>query len=192
MHARLKLDEAAYFLGEMRRVRDTPQSFAYELSAFLSAARSVDYYLAKKCTGDEAAERWYSDVRSRVKNGEFRHVRYFIDKRDVNVHAGMIEPRGLTKLAISESSTATDSVSVTLRDGQGNVLEQRIQDTAPTAPVERETTVVTRVDTYHFEDRRGEDLFQACQKYLDELTTIVGEAEGILGRPGGGDDKKVV
>ena len=154
----------------MRRVRDEPQSFAYELSAFLSAARSVDYYLAEECKKDEAARKWYADVRDRVKDGEFRQVRYFIDKRDVNVHASMIEPRGLTNLAISESSTATDGVSVTLWDDQGNFLEQRKQDTAPTAPIERESTVVTRVDTYRFEDRQGVDLFQMCQEYLMSST----------------------
>jgi hypothetical protein len=41
MHAKEKLEECRYFLDELRRTSQTPKNFNYNLSAFLSAWRSV-------------------------------------------------------------------------------------------------------------------------------------------------------
>lgn len=44
MYEQEKLDEARYFLSQMAMSADQPRAFRYELSAFLSAARSALQY----------------------------------------------------------------------------------------------------------------------------------------------------
>lgn len=41
MHEEVKLKESKYFVHRMKASIDQPEAFQYELSAFLSAARSV-------------------------------------------------------------------------------------------------------------------------------------------------------
>ena len=53
IRANRKVDEARYFLGEMARLDgqtslDRPEVFGYNLSAFLSAALSVEYSLGRE------------------------------------------------------------------------------------------------------------------------------------------------
>ncbi len=54
-----KLGEAEYFLSEMARVYENHRLFQYNLSAFLSAARSVLQYACKEATSRPGGQAWY-------------------------------------------------------------------------------------------------------------------------------------
>ena len=57
--ARQKFNEAAYFYNGMLANRTNVIVFPYYLSAFLSAFRSVTFYLQKQYANDETFKSWY-------------------------------------------------------------------------------------------------------------------------------------
>ena len=59
MNALEKLNEAAYFLELMQKNIDDLDKFKYNLSAFLSAGRSVTYYLQKEFKENSRFNEWY-------------------------------------------------------------------------------------------------------------------------------------
>src|SRR5580658_4083833 len=58
--ARQKFSEAAYFFNGMLAHRTNPVVFPYYLSAFVSALRSVTYYLQKQYADDPRFKEWYA------------------------------------------------------------------------------------------------------------------------------------
>ena len=58
--ARQKFSEAAYFYNGMLPHRTNPVVFPYYLSAFVSALRSVTYYLQKQYAHDKRFTAWYA------------------------------------------------------------------------------------------------------------------------------------
>src|SRR5271166_4284403 len=58
MHEYEKLEEARHFLERMRQAAE-PKAFQYELSAFLSAARSALQYALKEATTKTGGQKWY-------------------------------------------------------------------------------------------------------------------------------------
>ena len=89
-----KLGEAEYFLQRMRDVIEDRDHFKYNLSAFLSAARSVIQYIFEdtaidyldQCNGKvkRKADVWY------CRTMECKILKYLRDKRDLNIHEGPI------------------------------------------------------------------------------------------------------
>src|SRR5437773_12276081 len=53
-----KLDEAQYFLGHLRGLRE-PRHFQYELSAFLTAARTALQYALDEARTKPGGQHWY-------------------------------------------------------------------------------------------------------------------------------------
>lgn len=59
MHEQEKLNEAGYFARCMESSTDDPEAFQYELSAFLSAARSVLQYAFEEVKQKPNGQQWY-------------------------------------------------------------------------------------------------------------------------------------
>jgi hypothetical protein len=81
MNETKKLQEAKYFLTKMEETREDPNSFVYNLSAFLSAARSVLQYVFNETRKTANGNQWYQSF---VKSSNT--LKFFKDKRDVNIH----------------------------------------------------------------------------------------------------------
>ncbi|MBC7108976.1 MAG: hypothetical protein H5T41_09395 [Methanomassiliicoccales archaeon] len=60
-NTRFKLNEAKYFLEQMKEHADSTEEFAYNLSAFLSAARSVTWIMQNEFKNVPGFEEWYSE-----------------------------------------------------------------------------------------------------------------------------------
>ena len=72
-----KLEEARYFLAKLAHPELELREFAFELSAFLTAARSAFQYALKEVQPKPGGQDWY-DKQLRA----YPEVRYFKDKRD--------------------------------------------------------------------------------------------------------------
>ena len=59
MHEQEKIKEAEYFFGRMAAEAEQRDNFKYELSAFLSAARSVLLYACKEAEVKPGGKKWY-------------------------------------------------------------------------------------------------------------------------------------
>jgi len=145
MHKRSKLKEARDFLGRMHAERDNPDSFARELSAFLTASRSVLQYAHKEAVPKHGGQRWYDQA---IANPL---LAYFKDLRDDNIHALPVRP--LTK-------------TQTVRAGFLNIGDD---DDEMLIPYPHDTIVYR----YEFQDRAGEDVLDLCQQYLCALEDLV-------------------
>jgi hypothetical protein len=186
MHARAKLEEARYFLDEMQRVRDNLTAFRYELSAFLGAARSVDYYLRTAAKADPAAGAWYQGVKASILQGSrFPEAKYFIDQRNFDVHAVPVAPHPWSYVQYEvtfddEGLIPTSEIQIKTADEQQD-HEDTLQDVTP-APASSGAASFTiqgpiAIATYEFIDRPHEDVFLISSRYLVELERILIEAE---------------
>lgn len=184
MQARAKLEEAVYFLGEMQRVKDTPQPFRHELSAFLAASRSVDYYLKNAVKADPAAQKWYQGIKVATRQGRYVEIKYFIDQRNFDIHAVPVAPQPWAYLQYEVTFDDVGLVPISEirlrtvgKEGQDDTVQASPADAA--RPVSTLVSIQGPVviDTYEFTDRPHEDVFVICSRYLRELEQILAEAE---------------
>jgi len=85
-NTRFKLNEAAYFLDQVKAHADEAEAMLYNLSAFLSAARSVLWIMRKefipknKSTG---CRKWCDSQEELIRKMGFDEI---IDNRDIVIH----------------------------------------------------------------------------------------------------------
>ncbi|MDQ7839356.1 MAG: hypothetical protein RDU59_12785 [Thermodesulfobacteriota bacterium] len=120
MHEQEKLKEARYFARRMEASIDDPEAFQYELSAFLSAARSVLQYALDEAKQKPNGQRWYE---AQVSGNAV--LKFFKDKRDLNIHAEPVRPSRHIAVAITEHITISESIRIeilgcTVNSGQGH------------------------------------------------------------------------
>lgn len=173
MHEREKLNEATYFLRRMEASINSPDAFQYELSAFLSAARSVLQYALEEAKQKPNGQRWYE---TQVSGNTV--LKFFKDKRDLNIHTKPVSP----SRHISVSDTAHVSISesvrieITREDGTKEIRE--FKEEPPKAnPIESSTEVKIR---YVLSDWAGpEDAIQLSRQYLTALEAFVNAGTGL-------------
>jgi len=81
MNEEVKLREARYFLDRMEAERHDPERFRFNLSAFLSAARSAAQYALNEASGKGAGRRWYDSF---LKKAPL--IAFFTSERNANIH----------------------------------------------------------------------------------------------------------
>lgn len=151
--------------------------FTYNLSAFLTAARSVIQYALKESETKPNGKSWYdSAVQSRPV------VKFFKDKRDINIHAEPINPSAEINIGINDAITLSDEVFITLTDKDGNVVaEERVPRSQPTREIQSNEPVVNY--RFIFRDWSGsEDVVALSRQYIKELNEIIsdGVARGFI------------
>ena len=97
MHERKKLEETRYFYSKMNDSLNQREEFCYNLSAFLSSARSALQYALKECSS-KGKQQWYD---SQIKSSPV--LTFFKDKRDINIHTEPIQPQTNHNLALTET-----------------------------------------------------------------------------------------
>jgi len=174
MYENNKLDEAKYFYQKMIKEFDDRQGFTYNLSAFLSSARSVLQYANEEAKTKQGGQRWYDQ-----RVGQSNVLSFFKDKRDINIHDKPIHPTKLTSFAPTVTIGIKLKASVVVRDAQGNIKSQSSTETPQTAAKPPVTQAPAEVKVlYLFSDWTGsEDVVALCQKYIDELEKFI--ADGI-------------
>lgn len=176
MHEQDKLDEARHFLVGMMRSVEDPTAFRFELSAFLSSARTVLQYSlleAKTKTGGQA---WYD---AHISNNSV--LSFFRDKRNVSIHSGPVVPAATINVAASDVIQVSEAVLIRCFDDEGNLVGERAIGSQTPPPVISLPPSVSRV--YNFPDWPGqEDVLQLCRDYVAALEVVVndGYSQGLL------------
>ena len=153
MHEQEKLSEAKHFLQRMEASLDDPTAFLYALSAFLSAARSVLQYAYEEARTKTSGKQWYE---AHVSGNPV--LKFFKDKRDINIHTEPIRPLG--------------EITVSLTEGM----------TYPTQANSQEGGSGTRI-RYVFRDWRGsEDIIDLSHQYVEAIEIFVkaGLSNGVI------------
>ena len=173
MHEQDKIDEAAYFRRGMSRVESDPTAFRYELSAFMTAARTVLDYARRAASRHRKGQEWY---RKRLKDGAV--LRDFKDWRDRNVHSEPVLPQQAIHVAKEEHVGIGESWQVTLLGPGGDVVTQRESPPA-TAPSPSPAPPATVVYRYTFPDLTGpEEIPILCDRLLNALRDVVADGQG--------------
>jgi hypothetical protein len=84
MLAREKYRGASYFYTQMSKASDEPDAFRHNLSAFLSAFRSVTLYLQAESSSDPRFGSWYEEKRNKMRGDPI--LRLLNEQRRVTVH----------------------------------------------------------------------------------------------------------
>lgn len=178
MNEKKKLEEARFFFDQMLKNQDKPIIFRFQLSACLSAARSVLQYALEEAKDKPHGQRWYDEYMERTD--EFR---FFKDKRDFNIHVSPIRPLRRVYVTASEAVIVSESVTVEIKDKEGNIVGKYNSASEPKEPKESETATVRNRHIFHDWDN-GEDVLTLVKSYLDELQTLIEEGieRGFLTR----------
>jgi hypothetical protein len=163
-NVRAKSREAEFFLGEMLKQEprfigdERPFAFGYYLSAFLNAARTVDYRLRHE--HGAIYKPWRAAWDGQLSAGEDRLLKFMADDRIAEVHK-----TGSTRVVGREGVQITG----VLPDGQGTITEDR----PPGAPPGEQyrPTYLYEIDGI---DRR---VTEVCREHLTLLERMVTEFE---------------
>jgi len=176
MHEQSKLNEATYFYSRMLSETGNRENLLFDLSAFLSAARSVLQYSLKEGQAKSGGQQWY-DGHVTASNV----LSFFKDKRDVNVHTEPIQIRQHTSIELTEVIRVSESIHIKKFDQTGKLIEEYSSEPSPLPPAPDIPPKVRHKFT--FPDWSGnEDVLQLCGLYLNELERVVidGRNKGFL------------
>lgn len=175
-----KIEEARYFYSQMLASEGDRFAFRNNVSAFLTAARSVLQFALEEAKTRLNGQAWYE----RQVTGK-QIVSFFKDRRDFNIHREPLKVRKDVQVTIEEGFQLHMSVgAVVVRAGAEEPAE------APAASITKEVKAdipqppkVSVTETYRFFEWNGpEDLRTLCRQYLSELEKIVidGQKQGFL------------
>lgn len=178
-----KMQEAEYFLHGIAKVASDPNATRFELSAFLSAARSVLQYALEEAKRKPGGQAWYDDA-----VGVDAVVKFLRDRRDTNIHQQPVPMQtnttievGTAVLTMSGGLSAVVIRGATGEQGGPIELDVALPPRIPPLPAIDESPRTTH--TYVFKDWGGpEDVIALCTRYLAEIRRIVadGRALGFL------------
>ena len=115
-----KFREAVYFFNRMTETRTNVYLFPFHFSAFLSALRSVTFYLQAQFRGNKVFETWYSKKQEQMRGDPL--FRMLKEMRDEALHARPIQLQFLHGPTIPEEGIETTHVEIgATTDGMGEV-----------------------------------------------------------------------
>jgi len=176
MNERKKLTEAKYFYSRMVEEQRNRDNFSHNLSAFLSSSRSVLQYAFSEVEKNNDGQKWYESHMSANSI-----LRFFKDKRDINIHAKPVSPIAKYDATLKETLGISDAVSVILRDKNGNIKKQHSSESQSKSESTKDQAIIQV--NYEFDDWNGnEDVLALCQKYLQELERLIedGVSKGFI------------
>jgi len=180
-----KLNEACYFLEQMKEKQSDRDAFRYNLSAFLSAARSVTFLMKPEFHKAPGFKEWYAKTGVEKDND----MKFFNEKRKMTIHTEPVRPRAKVDVTIY-APTANITISAlpptiitTKADG---TIERRIEPEptlSPVTPVSDETKTEGKAVTewrWYFEGLPDKDVVTACEEHLKKLGALVAECESLF------------
>lgn len=177
MYEKSKLKEAGYFYSRMVSETDNRDNLLFDLSAFLSAARSVLQYAFKEAqTKSSGGQQWYENHITSSKV-----LAFFRDKRDINVHTQPVLVNQHTSIQSTEVVRSSESIHIKKFDQTGRLIGEYSSEPSEPPPAPEIPPKVTH--RFTFPDWSGtEDVLQLCHLYLNELQRVVedGQNNGFL------------
>jgi len=161
---RHKIREAEYFLSMMNQVHvfEDDNTFSYNLSAFLSAARSITWHMQKQYGDRQNFDEW--DRQRRIEMSADPELRYLNEVRVEDVHRKPV----LTG-ATRELSFTGDVVLVE----EGTPVAEQAKEVESKPSTQSRPKTVRRF----FPKFRQVDVIEFCENQLAKLAKIVEECE---------------
>ncbi len=173
--ARQKFSEAAYFYNGMLAHRTNPVVFPYYLSAFVSALRSVTFYLQKQYAHRPAFGPWYAAKQQEMRADPV--LRMLVEKRnmalkeepfDLHFKQGWKMP---DKYGGVITTTFLGVREEAQRDGRVRTFLQ-VEKDGPEEEVETEIS-------WHFTDDDPLDVMNHCYEGLEKMDAMLKELPAL-------------
>lgn len=171
--ARDKLLEAVYFLERMTEVQAERHAFRYNLSAFLSAARSVTFVMQGEFGDVSGFKDWYEDAQSTMRGDNL--MRLLKEKRDTTVHKQAVRPRAGIGVSRRDGVALGDSASIDIARPDGTV--ERGESQAPRPRVAPRAQPITDEWRWYFRDLPDNDVVAVCKEHIAKLESLVRQCE---------------
>ena len=163
----------------MKENDENRQMFEYNLSAFLSAARSITSFWENRF--GKKFRKWYFGKEQKDKTGILKLLRKM---RNSNVHKKPINPRTEIKIEMPPIRVRVSAISVEaiVRNADGTIKDYEYSEShvEPKITHKQDYTEITE-SKWFFKNcpnqYRNVDVITLCKKYLNELKIIVEEAE---------------
>ena len=159
---RHKNQEAHYFLSKMKEFFKDDEIFAYNLSAFLSAARSITLYMQKQYKHQKGFDEWYS--REQIEMSADPELQYLKHARNEDLKTESVAT-GATRIK-------TFTMGVTIVE-KGTSETEQVKEAELRPPTQSNPETVRRF----FLKFPDVDVRVFCEKQLIKLNRIVKECE---------------
>jgi len=179
-----KLNEACYFLEQMKEKQSDRDAFKYNLSTFLSAARSVTWVMQEEFDKASGFKEWYEKAQQNMKQDS--DMKFFNEKRTMTIHIGPVRPRAKVDVTIYAppinitASALPPTVITTKADGTTRQGAETEPMPLPVAPVSDETKAEGKAVTewrWYFEEMPDKDVVTTCEEHIKKLEALVAECE---------------
>jgi hypothetical protein len=173
--SRQKFSEVAYFYNGMLTHRTDSVVFPFYLSAFVSALRSVTYYLQKQYAHDPKFEEWCATKQEEMKADpvlkilhDRRNTALHVEPFDLYFNQGFKMPEKFggvittTHLEVREETDPTGQIKISLKVGQGGIAEE-----------------VEPQISWHFSGDDPRDVMHHCYEGLEKLDAMLKELPSL-------------
>jgi hypothetical protein len=168
-----KFLEAQYFFKRLVDNQNNREEFKFNLSAFLSAFRSVTLFMQKEFGKINEFKKWYSDQQCKMKaNSDFSLLN---TKRVMTIHTSSVKPHARITISLSDSVTATDSCSAQIVHQGGSTENTDLAEPQP--PKHTIEPEVADRWLWYFADQPNKDVITICKESMEILEDIVKECE---------------
>ena len=176
---REKLQEAKYFLQRMEDEQADRDAFKYNLSAFLSAARSVTFYMQKEFARAPDFEEWYATEQEAMRRDPV--MPFFLDARNRTLKQEYVPTRARIRVDVNDPVGVSDSVGVVVRRGDGTLERWNAEEQRPERPAELTPSETNIEWKWFFQDlpsgAKEKDVMALCAGYVLALGTLVDRCE---------------
>jgi hypothetical protein len=165
-----KLEESGYFLTQMKQTVNDWILFRFNLSAFLSAARSITLVMQKEYHQAADFASWYKLQQEEMRKDKV--LTFFINLRDISIHQKPVKPRFRFSFSLADVFAMPSGSTIEL----GDKKEGTYLTNAPVAKIAPADVTKIRADqTWYFDEKPDEDVITLCERYLSRLSMLVYE-----------------
>ena len=162
---RHKVEEASYFLSNMKQTFKDDEYFSYNLSAFLSAARSITFYMQKQYKHKNSFSEWY--CQKQIIMSADSELQYLNKARVEDVHKTPVK------------TGATRIINFTI---DAILVERNVKVGGQEEKVEHKSDKKDNVETIRrfFINYEHEDVVSFSERQLKKLDQLVEECENYF------------
>ena len=164
-NTRDKLNETKFFL---KCLKYATTNFPYYLSAFLTAARSITYFMQKEYAHVKGFSKWYLEKQSYMKNEPIMKILH--NKRNMTAHKNPINPlEQIISTTVKEVKTAYGGTSEI--NNNGDVVHY-----PPPIPFKTKRIIYKNIKWY-YDDYLELDVLSISKKQCAILEIMVDDCE---------------
>ena len=183
-----KLNEAAYFLNQLRTNAENKDEFRFNLSAFMSALRSTTLFIQKEYTHTPGFLAWYKTKQAEMEKDSI--LKFFYKQRTRTIHIKPIAAQSLVHFyspAIDMSKLTGEqplSFKITASVSKSGKPEMQVTDIVdPGSAIAGEASYEVKWqfdDMSETDNPKKLDVLTLCSEQFDKISTIITECERLF------------